>query len=116
MDVLLRNVASVALRDDFAVSIEPLLQFPREPSLHVLRHDVRSQSPDHIKPLKFRGEQPAILVVGSQSQPEVRRIAPQRVAVESGWRHTCDRSEEHTSELQSRENLVCRLLLDIKNR
>src|SRR5690606_41954365 len=23
---------------------------------------------------------------------------------------TCDRSEEHTSELQSRENLVCRLL------
>src|SRR5690606_39711567 len=26
------------------------------------------------------------------------------------------RSEEHTSELQSRENLVCRLLLDKKNR
>src|SRR5690606_39315650 len=25
-----------------------------------------------------------------------------------------DRSEEHTSELQSRENLVCRLLLDRK--
>src|SRR5690606_40042027 len=25
------------------------------------------------------------------------------------------RSEEHTSELQSRENLVCRLLLDKKN-
>src|SRR5690606_41962784 len=24
----------------------------------------------------------------------------------------CSRSEEHTSELQSRENLVCRLLLD----
>src|SRR5690606_41033565 len=26
-----------------------------------------------------------------------------------------DRSEEHTSELQSRENLVCRLLLEQKN-
>src|SRR5690606_41573417 len=26
------------------------------------------------------------------------------------------RSEEHTSELQSRENLVCRLLLEIKER
>src|SRR5690606_11019393 len=26
------------------------------------------------------------------------------------------RSEEHTSELQSRENIVCRLLLDKKNR
>src|SRR5690606_41001754 len=29
-----------------------------------------------------------------------------------GWK--CDRSEEHTSELQSRENLVCRLLLEKK--
>src|SRR5690606_40652027 len=28
---------------------------------------------------------------------------------------TTDRSEEHTSELQSRENLVCRLLLEKKN-
>src|SRR5690606_40266038 len=27
----------------------------------------------------------------------------------------CFRSEEHTSELQSRENLVCRLLLEKKN-
>src|SRR5690606_40029235 len=27
----------------------------------------------------------------------------------------CLRSEEHTSELQSRENLVCRLLLEKKN-
>src|SRR5690606_41814913 len=28
---------------------------------------------------------------------------------------TLNRSEEHTSELQSRENLVCRLLLEKKN-
>src|SRR5690606_4228614 len=27
---------------------------------------------------------------------------------------SCERSEEHTSELQSRENLVCRLLLEKK--
>src|SRR5690606_40078149 len=31
---------------------------------------------------------------------------------EGGWRYY--RSEEHTSELQSRENLVCRLLLEKK--
>src|SRR5690606_37245226 len=31
-----------------------------------------------------------------------------------GW--ASRRSEEHTSELQSRENLVCRLLLEKKNR
>src|SRR5690606_42119660 len=38
------------------------------------------------------------------------RAGPNRAAV-SGCR-----SEEHTSELQSRENLVCRLLLEKKNR
>src|SRR3712207_6854139 len=31
------------------------------------------------------------------------------------WRQTADRSEEHTSELQSRQYLVCRLLLEKKN-
>src|SRR5690606_41939795 len=34
-----------------------------------------------------------------------------------GHRHRrAERSEEHTSELQSRENLVCRLLLEKKNK
>src|SRR5690606_40243267 len=32
----------------------------------------------------------------------------------STMRHLSPRSEEHTSELQSRENLVCRLLLEKK--
>src|SRR5690606_41472007 len=39
-------------------------------------------------------------------RPDARRVA--------GRRH--DRSEEHTSELQSRENLVCRLLLEKKKK
>src|SRR2546430_8071004 len=30
------------------------------------------------------------------------------------WRSGCSRSEEHTSELQSQSNLVCRLLLEKK--
>src|SRR5690606_10732690 len=39
----------------------------------------------------------------------------------NAWRNTAEadggiRSEEHTSELQSRENLVCRLLLEKKKR
>src|SRR5690606_39969830 len=34
----------------------------------------------------------------------------------SGHRWRLHRSEEHTSELQSRENLVCRLLLEKKNK
>src|SRR3712207_7038406 len=32
-----------------------------------------------------------------------------------GGRQFCQRSEEHTSELQSRQYLVCRLLLEKKN-
>src|SRR5690606_40862265 len=40
------------------------------------------------------------------------------VLQEAGYKvglYTSPRSEEHTSELQSRENLVCRLLLEKKN-
>src|SRR5207302_10567806 len=57
--------------------------------------------------------------------PHVRR--PDREGLEfqrrPGWvilpvkpRLTAPRSEEHTSELQSRENLVCRLLLEKKKK
>src|SRR5438105_8530957 len=41
-----------------------------------------------------------------------RSPADERVQVEP---HLCMRSEEHTSELQSRVDLVCRLLLEKKN-
>src|SRR2546430_6181161 len=33
-----------------------------------------------------------------------------------GWKTYCNRSEEHTSELQSQSNLVCRLLLEKKKK
>src|SRR5690606_39832119 len=48
----------------------------------------------------------------------VEGIAPQagRPTTLSGCRRKQDRSEEHTSELQSRENLVCRLLLEKKKK
>src|SRR5207302_5521885 len=38
------------------------------------------------------------------------------VLVVNAFTHTYTRSEEHTSELQSRENLVCRLLLEKKKK
>src|SRR5690606_40814222 len=46
-----------------------------------------------------------------------RRSAEFATARGMGWRGSAvrGRSEEHTSELQSRENLVCRLLLEKKN-
>src|SRR5690606_41429289 len=54
---------------------------------------------------------------GSASHPLIGREAP----LDDGRRSIRrmpgrDRSEEHTSELQSRENLVCRLLLEKKNK
>src|SRR5436309_12449628 len=50
-----------------------------------------------------RGEK-ALHAVGGRTQDRFHR-----------WRHEhVRRSEEHTSELQSRENLVCRLLLEKK--
>src|SRR5690606_40289404 len=45
---------------------------------------------------------------------ERRKEAPPSPSTQSSWVGTPSRSEEHTSELQSRENLVCRLLPERK--
>src|SRR3712207_7136676 len=42
------------------------------------------------------------------------RLAPLRYRTQGSFAHTSTRSEEHTSELQSRQYLVCRLLLEKK--
>src|SRR3712207_8427991 len=44
-----------------------------------------------------------------------RPVTVQQVGRELGVRYVLERSEEHTSELQSRQYLVCRLLLERKN-
>src|SRR2546427_8712593 len=46
---------------------------------------------------------------------EVRAFESEMAAY-LGVRQVCGRSEEHTSELQSQSNLVCRLLLEKKNK
>src|SRR5437588_5841930 len=51
--------------------------------------------------------------------PEVHAVAGRRVAIKPGRlpsdaAHQVKRSEEHTSELQSHSDLVCRLLLEKK--
>src|SRR5690606_41645106 len=50
------------------------------------------------------------------TERERRAAAVQLAAYRVAWARIADipRSEEHTSELQSRENLVCRLLLEKK--
>src|SRR3989475_8186966 len=42
--------------------------------------------------------------------------AGENIIVETSRRFTLERSEEHTSELQSQSNLVCRLLLEKKKK
>src|SRR5690606_40518425 len=54
--------------------------------------------------IEAQGGNPVVL-----EDPAVLPQAPVRRVLEA-------RSEEHTSELQSRENLVCRLLLEKKNK
>src|SRR5690606_26939205 len=50
---------------------------------------------------------------GIELAREVRRRRPDRpILLTSGYADPVGRSEEHTSELQSREKLVCRLLLE----
>src|SRR2546427_3758067 len=46
----------------------------------------------------------------------MRRIPSGASAASSVRRRPCSRSEEHTSELQSQSNLVCRLLLEKKKK
>src|SRR5690606_41346655 len=60
-----------------------------------------------------RGRTPrTFLRMRAPSSPRLFASAPSRSSVSSP--PTVRRSEEHTSELQSRENLVCRLLLEKK--
>src|SRR5690606_39774387 len=68
---------------------------------------------DHTPELRHARAQPLRHVAAMQRKIGTSRSAshPGLEAVDCGllaWQH---RSEEHTSELQSRENLVCRLLL-----
>src|SRR5438874_13833949 len=50
----------------------------------------------------------------SRCPPSLWTSTPRSVPRLRPWRSTRARSEEHTSELQSRRDLVCRLLLEKK--
>src|SRR5699024_12430590 len=84
---------------------------------------VRRLPPSTLFPTRRSSDLVSAVVFVSQSliafgADEVRQdvlVAPagRAVAVATGWGY--ERSEEHTSELQSRFDLVCRLLLEKKN-
>src|SRR5207302_1874491 len=63
---------------------------------------------------RARPESPRPCIVASSSRFPASSTTHQRCTPASVRRAVQRRSEEHTSELQSRENLVCRLLLEKK--
>src|SRR2546430_4013164 len=61
----------------------------------------------------FRSRQ-SLLAGGALHQGRPDRVLPDRIQVDAALSRRSARSEEHTSELQSQSNLVCRLLLEKK--
>src|SRR3712207_7596464 len=68
----------------------------------------RSRGPRH--PARCRGDRAVVVEDGEQDGLEQHPVGEARLDHEHGG----VRSEEHTSELQSRQYLVCRLLLEKK--
>src|SRR3712207_7688417 len=62
---------------------------------------------------EFFGDQ-AFCVMAADALTDIDLQALARTHAEHEWIATLARSEEHTSELQSRQYLVCRLLLEKK--
>src|SRR5699024_12127793 len=67
----------------------------------------------HRHPHQLR-DAPALALAGRAELP-AHQLAVEALRLAGRARHQVDRSEEHTSELQSRFDLVCRLLLEKKN-
>src|SRR3712207_7305472 len=81
-------------------------------------HDALPISPRSCPP-RASASAPGFVAPGPQSSPD-NRFGPGRCAAFARWKgpapSTPQRSEEHTSELQSRQYLVCRLLLEKKKK
>src|SRR5690625_6164388 len=69
-----------------------------------------------VRPSNLRGGRLERLPDLLEPCPIYSVLRLQSPAYESCQSYRCRRSEEHTSELQSRGHLVCRLLLEKKNR
>src|SRR5438874_9689892 len=85
-------------------------------ALHSFPHDALPIFPQRQRPAALTGTLAGIAHLGKQRLIVAHH--PDRVMAErdnDGTGQRRSRSEEHTSELQSRRDLVCRLLLEKKN-
>src|SRR5690625_6333666 len=95
------------------------LEIPIDTSLYNITNEISFKK---IVPQQVWEKIRAIRKVGNIALHENKKVTPEhalRVCEESFhvlfWLYRTYRSEEHTSELQSRGHLVCRLLLEKKN-
>src|SRR5690606_40036229 len=101
-----------------------LLLMPRPPSSTLFPYTTLFRSWRRSRPwplpqklllwgqLRLRSRRPPSLI----ALLRFRRLQERRAFLQAGDHGFDLRSEEHTSELQSRENLVCRLLLEKKKK
>src|SRR6266511_3999774 len=101
----------VGPRDELEATIERLYDLKL---LHIVDHKEGEEGLEIGKPLLKASEASEILVK-HRSLASVLQLEEAEPAAETGLTGDLrQRSEEHTSELQSRENVVCRLLLEKK--
>src|SRR5439155_26003330 len=102
----------------YSIMLHPLLQ------IFIFFFFCNHTAPDQIHTLSLHD---ALPIFGAATEDEDRKLVLARDLdrlhkvflardAEKEIRGTTDRSEEHTSELQSRGHLVCRLLLEKKKR
>src|SRR5690606_40764838 len=104
------TIPRTASGEIYTISYTPLFRSvagPRIDRLHDLRDHALLVQEVLAEMLLGRFGEAAALVVGRHSN----RV-PGGTSLSGTHSATAPRSEEHTSELQSRENLVCRLLLE----
>src|SRR5438105_15442093 len=77
---------------------------------------LRSCSRAHRDPHSFPTRRSSDLAVAQFSGRDIMLKLPRRQFLHLAGSAAAPRSEEHTSELQSRVDLVCRLLLEKKNK
>src|SRR5690606_41629535 len=100
-----------------ALSSRPSLSLRRRPSAPLFPYTTLFRSATLRGQLAKGDEEDTLFsVIETRSRDEIRQYQNDRKSWEERLQRLEDekRSEEHTSELQSREKLVCRLLLEKK--
>src|SRR5690606_41808781 len=82
-------------------------------ALPIFLNEEHPHSLEYLASLYFGAPNYDIPVEEKQGHGPLRKLA-KYAALDVYYTYRLKRSEEHTSELQSRENLVCRLLLEKK--